>query len=228
MPTQKDFVYSKLCPHRGIGDENTLLAIKNGIKSSPFMVEFDVQWNDNDLFLGHPPVITNSRLVDALELFRNSKIIPKVDIKLKLQSFNEALEYLIRVLNEWDYLKILINIDGSISSDYFMKAETILLNNTSNNVLLNIDLERYKFKSPKSISAHLSSLARSPFSISPNLETNIDEIISFAKLHKINNIHFWSNPKKAYSIEELFRRIVLCEDNDIKAFLDIKTSNILI
>lgn len=109
MPAQKEIVYSKLCHHRGIGEENSLSAIKRGIRSSPFMVEFDIQWDKNDLYLGHPPEITNTKLIDALELFINSQILPKVDIKLKLQSFDDALSRLIKILNELKPQIVLVN-----------------------------------------------------------------------------------------------------------------------
>ena len=55
--SQQAQVLARLCPHLGIGEENSLTAIQSGIKSSPFFVESDIQWHNNDLYLGNPPTV---------------------------------------------------------------------------------------------------------------------------------------------------------------------------
>lgn len=227
MPTgQYDKVLAKLCPHRGIGEENSLDAIRSGIQASPFLVEFDVQWYNDDLYLGHPPEVGENTLSQALELFRDTLIIPKIDIKLSSQTNNQGLQALIDQLLNWDPKKALINIAGDLSADEYFQAEKKLMKNTEENVLLNIDLERYTGKTDSIISDHIKNLKRVPFSISPNLETSTIDTISFAKEKHIHHIHFWSYFDKKYSTNDLYDRMELCNKYGLQVYFDIKTQNI--
>ncbi len=224
--TQQEQVLARLCPHRGIGQENSLDAIGAGIKTSPLFVEFDIQWNNNNLYLGHPPVVGNDTLSQALELFKNTPIIPKIDIKLTSQTSNLALDELINQMSGWNPQKALINIAGDLNADEYFDAEKKLIAYTGDNVLLNIDLERYRGKNESEILTHINGLSRVPFSISPNLQTSTKAAIDFAKHNNIGHIHFWSFFDKKYTINNLYSRLEICKRHNLDVYFDIKTQNI--
>lgn len=227
MPTSRHSqVLAKLCPHRGIGVENSLAAIQSGITANPLFVEFDIQWHNNDLYLGHPPEVGKNTLHEALELFRNTSTLPKIDIKLTSQTSNSALKALIVQLSTWNPKKALINIAGDLTADKYFQAEIRLMASTDKNILLNIDLERYSGKSKSAITAHIKHLQRIPFSISPNLATNTIDAINFAKQESIHDIHFWSYFDKKYSANDLYKRMEQCSKNGLQVYFDIKTQNI--
>ena len=223
---QKTLNY-RLCPHRGIGKENTLDSIQAGIAGIPLMVEFDVQLYRNKLHLGHPPDInTGSGLNDALQLFLNTSVLPKIDLKLNQQTSSEALAALTNELTTWSPRRALVNISGALDSNKFMEAESKLINDTKRNVLLNIDLERYKHKSTLEISKHVNNLNRRPFSLSPNLDTDINHAINFAVQHKIPHIHFWSYNNQRYELDYLLELMELVLSHGLEVYFDISHQNI--
>lgn len=226
QPEIKKEVLSKVCYHRGIGKENTLDSIQSAIVKSPFLVEFDVQWSKNELRLGHPPDLGENTLVEALKLFQNTNILPKIDLKLTNITFVNALGALVHILNQWTPRKAIINIDGDLDVDEYMQAEKELIRGTDENILLNIDLGRYGTNNNEAIVAYLKSLNRLPFSISPNLNDNAMIAIKLAKSLGIHHIHFWSFFDEKHSLEDLYNRMELCRDNDLEVFFDIKETNI--
>lgn len=168
---------SIICPHRGLGKENSLVAIKSAIDTNPFMVEFDIQNVNGTFYLGHPPKINyKSTLIDAVEIFKNTNVLPKVDIKCNT-NWRSDIDLLINQLENYN-TDFLINIGGdNLSSRQFMNAELYLLQETKSVFLLNIDIARYYNNERNIINNHISSLPRKPFSVSPMLEGDYEKEI---------------------------------------------------
>ena len=228
MDTQK-LLTSRLCPHRGKGEENTVRGITAAIADKPFMVEFDVQWFQNNLYLGHPPQQKmGESLESALALFSDTKVMPKVDLKLPKDSFDEALHFLCDTLVSSSLEKILVNIGGQADTMNYMKAEKILLAAAPHNILLNIDLRRYEEASLQVIDEHVISLARKPVSLSPNLEDDIAQAIDFALYHDIPHVHYWAHPHKKYSTEQLIDIMIITEKRGLSCYFDIGKHNIIV
>lgn len=227
--TKTQIEFSKrLCPHRGIGQENTLASIKTAIAAQPFMVEFDVQMYRHKLHLGHPPAINKeATLAEALRLFLSDQVMPKVDLKLSARSLSEGLKVLSNELISWSPRTSLINIDGELDADGFMSTESRLMRMTDDKTLLNIDLRRYKSKSLGEINKHIQSLARPPFSVSPNLDDNIEYSIEFALSHRIGHIHFWAFQDRQYDLELLYSLMQRVLGNGLEVYFDIKYENII-
>jgi len=227
MNYQEEFV-KRLCPHRGIGEDNTLGGIERGLELKPFLLEFDIQHYDHELHLGHPPEVNETAtLADALSLYSRSKTIPKVDLKLTDADIEVSLNLLAAELAKWSPRKVLVNIAGELrDAASYMEAESTLLKITDNNVLLNIDLDRYRGISDNGVAEHVENLERIPFSISPNLDANIPAAIDFALQHDIPNIHFWSSFDKRYSKEHLFGVMGYVLDSALEVYFDIKAVNI--
>jgi len=150
----------RLCPHRGIGEDNTLEGIEKGLELKPFLLEFDIQSYGNELHLGHPPKVNRTAtLADALNLYQHSETMPKVDLKLADADDDSSLGLLIAELGNWSFRKILINIAGELHDPVaYMKAESTLMQNTGSNVLLNIDLARYDGENDIKIAKHVANL----------------------------------------------------------------------
>ncbi len=219
---------ARLCPHRGVGEENTLASIGSGIATEPFMAEFDVQWSDSNLYLGHPPKINeHTVLADALHLFLDTKTIPKIDLKLNKNTQNQALSALIAKLNTWSPHKSLVNIAGKLDPQQFIDAEARLVDETDENILLNIDMQRYDDLKSETITQHIKGLKRKPFSISPNLNEDIAGAINFAIKHNIPHLHFWAHPSSRYSIDRLYKAMESAIDSGLEVYFDIKTQNIV-
>ena len=124
----------RLCPHRGIGKENSLTAIESGIHTKPYFVEFDVQWHHAALYLGHPPEKQqDATLAEALQLFTNTETFPKIDIKLTEETSQEALNAVIEELHTWSPIKVMLNIAGSFTAYQYMQAESVLMKLTNDN-----------------------------------------------------------------------------------------------
>jgi hypothetical protein len=218
----------RLCPHRGIGEENTLTSIYAGIQRRPFMVEFDVQLHDHKLHLGHPPVLnTESTLQDALNLFVHKPVIPKIDLKLNAKTFYSAIASLVDELDDWSPNISLVSIDGDLDAKGFMLAENQILKLTDNKTLLNVDLCKYKNKTSKEIDRHIQGLTRHPFSISPNLDDDIDYAIDFAIKHKIGHVHFWAKHDKKYGLNFLYSLMERVLDSGLEVYFDISDLNII-
>jgi hypothetical protein len=167
------------------------------------------------------------KLREALELFLATSKLPKIDIKLTSQTADQALVSLINELHTWIPREALINVDGNLKADDYMNAEAQLQEETGDNVLLNIDLGRYRGKSHEAIVVHLHSLSRLPFSISPNLDDDIEYAIEFAKDLGIPQLHFWANFDRQYTIGELYEKMKLAEARGLVVYFDIKSSNIV-
>jgi glycerophosphoryl diester phosphodiesterase len=218
----------RLCPHRGVGIENTLEAIKSAIKLNPFLVEFDIQEYKHRLFLGHPPKIDmKADLSQALSHFNKTTTLPKVDLKLSEITFDSALKLIPEYVKESILKNVLVNIDGELKPEQFMLAESNLMKNTDYKILLNIDLGRYNSLSEGTIDNHINNLDRKPFSISPNLEDNLSQVIKYAKKHKIYQIHFWSFPKSKYSLVQLYEKMNYVLLSGLEVYFDIKNQNII-
>ncbi len=216
-----------LCPHRGLGDENSLKSIRSAIETRPTMVEFDIQNLNGTYFLGHPPKINkDSTLEDALNLFSKSDVLPKVDLKC-LPDWKADISLLLSTLNFIDY-NVLLNIGGdNLSAVEFIKAENFITELSKSNILLNIDIARYGILSAAQIKQHIQSLNRKPFSVSPMLEGNFNTEIELAKACGINNIHFWSNNSTTYTENELLEIYNNYSKNETQVLFDIK-SNIIV
>jgi hypothetical protein len=212
-----------LCPHRGEGIENTLLAIEKGLKKSPFLLEFDVQLYNGELHLGHPPKLNKEEtLIDALKLYSNSASLPKIDIKVTDQNWNESLQILIDVINSHFNARCLVNISGEhLTSGQAMKAEQWLQDKENSNILLNIDIERYDTFSLNRINEHLISLKTKPFSISPKISSKYIKSIQIAHMLGIDNIHFWCDKNERFSIQYLIDLKNEIESENLNVLYDI-------
>lgn len=223
---QKEFA-ARFCPHRGLGKDNTLEGIKAAIELKPYLVEFDIQLHDGALRLGHPPDLNPDQMLsDALILFDDTGVLPKVDVKITEDNYVSTLELLQNIFNNRSS-KVLINIDGDCSSDVYMESEVILLDANNSNIFLNVDLGRYSEKNQEEIDAHIENLARTPFSVSPNIVNDLDETIKFAKKHKILHIHFWSTHNHLHKKADLYEKLDKVLDSRLEAYFDIKQSNII-
>jgi len=217
----------RLCPHRGVGQENTIASIRQGIAKNPFMVEFDTQYYDGNLYLGHPPNLNKeTTLADALQLFDNALILPKIDLKVNFLDYERSLETLINQLENWNPRRALVNISDGLNIGNYMRAEAALMRRTDSNILLNIDLDRYKDKSDKQITEHLNNLPRRPFSLSPNLDDDIEASIDFAVRHGIPHIHFWAFHDRAYSLNFLYEVMDAALDQGLEVYFDIRLQNV--
>lgn len=167
------------------------------------MVEFDIQNKDGVFYLGHPPRMHYDAVVsEALQLFTDTTVLPKVDIKC-LADWKKDISLLANELNSFSR-KVLVNIDWPhLTSSQVLASEKYLLDETGPHVLLNIDIERYQGFSKKDIENHINSLKRPPFSVSPKLERDYDSEIKLADECSIKEIHFWTNYSRMYSEEEL-------------------------
>lgn len=218
----------RLCPHRGAGIENTLSTVQSGIGLKPFFVEFDVQWHGDGLYLGHPPDMSkNTSLSDVLNLFANTPVLPKIDTKLDSHSWQLALSELIRELRKLGSRKALVNISGDLIADKYFEAETLLVKATSHNTLLNIDLKRYQGKSQKEVIEHIEWLGRKPFSISPNIDSDVEHAINFAIQEQINQVHFWAFPESKHSLQKLYELMELYLGRGLEVYFDIRADNIV-
>ncbi len=223
----KQTLLERICPHRGIGDENTLAAIENGLLLQPFLLEFDVQYHHQNLYLGHPPgMAREATLQEALELFAGQTSLPKVDLKLTERTVFVGLWAFITAIDKLPF-SVLVNISGDLQPQAYMKAEQVLMKSTPATVLLNIDLARYGKLSVAQIDAHLSSLARKPFSISPNLEAPLYMVESLARRHDIQHIHFWSHPASSYPVATLEEKLDDLQRKNFEVCFDIKQQNIM-
>ncbi len=227
QPGYREEVMARVCYHRGIGKENSLESIQSAIDLRPFLVEFDIQWNTGELKLGHPPDVSTTALSEVLPLFEGKTVLPKIDIKLPKPTADIAIDSLIQHLATLRPRQALINIAGEMLADEFMQAEFQLMNETGEHVLLNIDLGRYTEKSRQECIAHVQSLGRRPFSISPNLDDDTTYAIAFAKEIGILHMHFWSTFDKQYSVNYLYEKMTECLDSGLEVYFDIKTQNII-
>jgi glycerophosphoryl diester phosphodiesterase len=223
-----ELFYQRFCPHRGIGEENTLASITAGVRTQPFLVEFDVQWINDNHYLGHPPVKkTDETLSEALQIYTGKSTMPKVDLKLTPESSRQAITALCSTLSETPVNRILVNISGKVDARDYMHAEQLLVRNTPNNVMLNIDLGRYAGISMPDIENHIYTPMRKPFSLSPNLDDDLDEALDFALNHSIPQVHFWSHEDKQYDIDRLFGILTATEEKGLTCYFDVKEQNII-
>lgn len=212
----------RICPHRGIGQENTLEAIQEGLKTEPFLLEFDVQMHDYDLFLGHPPLLnTETTLEQALNLYVGHRTTPKVDVKLTTISMHQAIDRLIAIAGSYKS-KMLVNLSGSLSSSQYMAAEKYLIQAASPYILLNIDLGRYQECAAEVIQQHLEELSGKIFSISPNLEDDIQPVIETATTYDVHHIHFWTLPDRTYLKSALAIRMEQLLDRGFEVYFDVQ------
>lgn len=223
----KQILAKAICPHRGIGDENSLIAIRSAVKNKPFMVEFDVQNIGGKLYLGHPPLVNlDVSVAEALIEFENSNVIPKIDLKCSID-WKTDIDLLLIETNSVK-TNMIINIGGdNLDQNEFVEAEKYLLLHSEANYLLNIDIERYGNLGDIKILNHIRSLDRGPYSVSPKMEGDFDKEIDLATSSGIKNIHFWSNNSATYSEHELEHLINYYNDQGFNVLFDIK-SNIII
>lgn len=210
-----------ICPHRGLGVENSLEAIKAAVNTRPFMVEFDVQNVGGVLYLGHPPEINFDATIDnTLKIYRNYEVKPKIDLKCN-KNWKKDIDLLLSRTNLLEN-QLIVNIGGDeLNSTDFMKAEEYLVLSSEANLLLNIDIARYSGKTTSQIIQHINSLSRKPFSVSPMLESRFAKDIKIASDCDIQHVHFWSNSTATYSEEDLFLLFEKYSKLDFQVYFDI-------
>ncbi len=213
-----------LCPHRGLGEENGINAIKAAVRAKPFMVEFDIQNINGVLHLGHPPKINyESTLKDALLVYDNSIVLPKIDLKCNTDWKSDV--DLLLAETQFTSRDLLVNLAGeNLDTAGFMNAENYLLLNSKSTILLNIDTRRYKGEKLPQIYNHINSLSRKPFSLSPMLESKYDADIDIASNCNIHQIHFWSNNSVQYSENKLLSILDKYSRLGFQVYFDINPS----
>ncbi|MDQ3094287.1 MAG: hypothetical protein M3Q70_03895, partial [bacterium] len=92
---------------------------------------------------------------------------------------------------------------------------------------LNIDLNRYKQKTHAEIENHIKNLARTPFSLSPNLDDDIEHAIDFAFKFNVGHIHFWSNIDNKYELSYYYSLMQRVLDSGLQVYFDIRYQNIV-
>lgn len=224
MQDLKEF-YKRFCPHRGIGEENTLAALCKAIRRRPYFVEFDVQFYRGNLYLGHPPGRTQETLSEALQLFSSASTFPKVDIKLTPKTSQQALartNALLKGIRQ----KVLVNVSGDVNVATITEAERWLAKNLPGHCLLNADISRYQTLGGGAIDKHLRSLAKKPFSLSPNLESDIDLACAVAVKHGIGQLHFWAHHHHTYSLQYFIPLMNRVKAEGLEPYFDIQKRNI--
>ena len=218
----KDKLIKSICPHRGLGEENSLLSISSGLLKHPFFLEFDIRYYDGQVLLGHPPHVGKLEvLTEALTLFEKSRTFPKIDLRIPKLGWESHVKALCKVLKGVNQ-KVIVNIGGEIGkADPYMAAEVLVDTLTKSNILLNIDLARYFNKSSSQIDQHIESLVKLPFSISPNIESNIELALKTATQHDIKVIGLWMNVDSSYTLEELFKIYTQIQKAGLTPILDI-------
>jgi hypothetical protein len=219
----------RVCPHRGVGEENTYIGIKIAVERRPFMVEFDGALSEDELYLGHPPIMSNTTVSEALDLYVGSPTIPKIDVKLKVDNYKKSLAVLVSLLATKSLPKVLINVGGDVgdlSAKQYMEAEAFLLAHAGNNILLNVDLARYSGASSAEIREHLSHLPRPPFSVSPNMEADLEGALEIAHRYGIPHIHFWADHHRQYELSTLDTTMRSVLDQGFQVYFDIQEHNI--
>lgn len=217
-----------LCPHRGVGGENTLEAIKSGLLLNPFLLEFDVHCFNKELYLGHPPNRSKEATLDqALALYSGISTLPKIDVKLDKNTIAVTIDRLIEIITK-NIRPVLINLSGNLNSEQYLKAERYLYRAHANNsIMLNIDLGRYKGLSEDVIYGHLSKLQAHIISVSPNLEDDLAPVITVARAHKIKHVHYWSSADQKYKRDDLVKRMQNLLDKGFEVYFDISTHNLI-
>ncbi len=161
-------------------------------------VEFDVLLKNHSLKTGHyynKPIDDFTKVID---LFVKKRVFPKIDIKVKGKNYIEIINRILKILAKKDIDFILVNISGypkykSIfyaAERYFVEA--IYKYNLEKKVKLNIDIDRYQ---RHYIKPHLSKISKHVYSISPEINSDIDLVIELCKIYNIKNVMFWFDSK---------------------------------
>lgn len=223
----KQILLDRIYPHRGVGDENTLTSLENGLLLQPEFLEFDVQYHHQNLYLGHPPSLERTAtLEEALRLFSGHKTIPKVDLKLTERTKAVGLWKFLKIIDTLPF-NVLVNVSDSLPPKDCLQAEQIIMKYTTPRVLLNIDLSHYGDVPIGEIDAHIRRLPRKPFSISPNLEASLFMTEALANRHGIKHIHFWSHPQNTYPVHVLEQKMDGLLQKGFEVYFDITQRNIM-
>jgi len=230
---------SHLAFHRGIGKENTLTALHTGVEESPYLQEFDVQRytrlqkfagkiigrqppafdHRNELALGHPPETNlNGSLDQALELFRDTAVIPKIDVKPQWWQLDhyKTIDMLLTALEKFERPS-LINVSGSPRNipfiapkpAAFLELERYVARHAPSQAMINLDLGRFGDLSDIHVARHIETLREgSPervHSFSPLIDdTNgVDRSIELALRHSVSDLHFWGIKTHSYHESDL-------------------------
>ncbi len=209
--------------HRGIGKENSSEAIKRAIDSKKVsFVEFDVLLKNHSLKTGHyynRPIDEFDKVID---LFVRKKVFPKIDIKINGMNYIEIINKVLENISKKELDFVLVNISGypKFKSLYYVAerylVEAIYNYKLEKRVKLNIDLGRYK---KYYIRPHLSKIARHVYSISPEINSNIDLVIELCKLYHIKRVMFWFDEK--LKDEKLKEKIIKNAQKIINANLEL-------
>jgi len=224
--------------HRGYSDDghifNSLKAINAALDFEPPFIEFDVSLVNGNLLTVHPPEKPLDALSDVLDLFRNKRTYPKIDIKRYSNESSSAMVNKVIDMVEQkqiNFALISIGMEGRDKKDIMnMETHSVCRMTCNPKIKLNIDIAKYrpaKKEIKKNIRTHVKKMGDSVFSISPEInDENWDLVAQFACEHGINKLMFWlrewpqvANPKVT---EETIRKALKLENKyPITVYFDI-------
>ena len=226
--------------HRGIESPyalpNSLDAIKNAISLNPIFVEFDVILDNGSIKTAHPPQEPLDNLEEVLTLFKESNTFPKIDLKLKENSYTILIDKVIDLVKKTNEFT-LINLSGIKIRDKMMQAEIYFASKIRDNpnIRLNLDLARYgrpRQKIDEIIQNHVKELKNTVYSISLEInEENWEAIFKFANHHGIKKCFFWLRgwpdvPNPKVKVKTILKALNLEKKYNIEIYFDINLNYI--
>lgn len=214
---------SRLSAHRGYGSpQNSTKSIRAALEAGFVMVEFDVLLDNGQWWVGHAiDDDLNETLADALALFRDNQIVPKVDFKLAVDQFvPETFQAIYQELARFPGPKC-VNlshrgqtvIDDTHPESFFgaqdyIHAEQLMYDlrpKQDTSVMLNLDLQRYKQHagvSDEEIVRHIHAIKPIVDSLSPELTMPdiIEASYAVAQQCGIRTIYGWLHREMGHTI----------------------------
>ncbi|MHA1689525.1 MAG: hypothetical protein ACTSYC_00735 [Promethearchaeota archaeon] len=221
--------------HRGIESPyampNSLEAIKSAVDLKPVFVEFDVIPVNGDLKTAHPPQKPLNNLSEILSIFNGTPTFPKIDFKLKEDTYKEAIDKLLELI-KYSKKFVLINLSGIKKRNLIMDAECYLANIIMNykHLRMNLDLARYRPPRQKldtSTIAHLKNLADVVHSISLEIyEEDWDLVFETGINFGIKNFQFWLRgwpdvPHPKLKLKTILKALELEKKFNVSVYFDI-------
>ncbi|MHA1283272.1 MAG: hypothetical protein ACTSQP_12265 [Promethearchaeota archaeon] len=225
--------------HRGLESPyalpNSKEAIKSAVDLHPAFVEFDVILENNEVKTAHPPQKPLDKLDDFIGIFNENNTFPKIDIKLKADSFPVLIDKVVEIAKKLKF--VLLNVSGFKTRKEVIKAEDYCAEKIRNvpNIKLNIDLARYRPPGKEldnEIEDHIENIKDVVFSVSPEIhEENWDLIMRICVKYNIKNCCFWLRgwpdvPDPKVEITTIYKAVELENKYNVKIYFDINLNHI--
>jgi len=212
--------------------QNSISAIKAAIELSPVFIEFDIVFDPltKRAMTSHPPQKPLDELELILQSFKGKKTFPKLDLKLKEETYKEFIKIIIKHINDFGTY-VLVNLSG-FHGEKMMKIEEYFASKIKDLdfVQINIDLARYRKSNQllnEKILKHIEQIKEKIGGISPEInEENWELVAELAEKFGIQKIYFWLRgwPDVKYPIikqEMIFKALELEKKYKIQVFFDI-------